>query len=444
MYMTEEDIEREKIARRRKVAEAMLAESQRPLGETQFAGGIAVRRSPFEGLAKIAQAYMADKQTKGLEEEEKALAGRQRADVASAIDEYHKRTTARPESRESIVDELANDGEGAKAEIVAPGFTPGPQDKRAAALGLMGRIGDPRDAGKLLVAEALKTPELKAFKPGDVLYRGDAPTGVSIPKTPEGYTLGNTRFGPDNKPIATAPETKPNDVREYEYAKAQGYKGTFEQFQAQQRAAGATRVSVSAGTEKKYGEQFAGKVAEQDVALLDAARKAPELATRANQVKEVIASGKVITGAGADYRLALGKALGTVGASDTETIANTETLSVNLARNTLDAIKASGLGSGSGFSNADRDFLEKAAGGKITLEAQTISRLADLSHRAAEKSAESWNKRVKDIPDSALSGTGIKRDPIQVSPLHGARPRSGAVSPAARSAMDKYAPLGAQ
>ena len=180
-------------------------------------------------------------------------------------------------------------------------------------------------------------------------------------------------------------------------------------------AAGAPQINV--GTEKRYSEAFAGKVADADISMRDAAIKAPDLADRANRVREVLVSGKVITGAGADYRLALGKALNLVGATDAETVSNTESLATSLAQNTLDAIKASGLGAGSGFSNADRDFLEKAVGGKITLEAKTIEKLAELSHRAAAKPAERWNTRVRGIPASALEGTGIGTEPVIVPPL---------------------------
>lgn len=202
--------------------------------------------------------------------------------------------------------------------------------------------------------------------------------------------------------------------------------------------AGATRVETNISTEKKYGEQFAGKIAADDAVYRDTAIKAPELAQRANSVKQVLASGKVITGAGADSRLALGKALGLLGASDQETITNTETLATSLAQNTLDSIKASGLGGGNGFSNADRDFLEKAVGGKITLEAGTLNRLAELAHRAATKSAEKWNNRVKMIPDSALQGTGLTRDPVEVPPLYGPNkmgPKT-MLSPSERSELD--------
>jgi hypothetical protein len=66
--------------------------------------------------------------------------------------------------------------------------------------------------------------------------------------------------------------------------------------------------------------------------------------------------------------------------------------------------------------------LEKAAGGKITLEATTINRLADLSHKAASKTADKWNRRVQEIPESALGGTGISKDPIAIAPLETPKP----------------------
>jgi hypothetical protein len=199
-------------------------------------------------------------------------------------------------------------------------------------------------------------------------------------------------------------------------------------FQLEKAKKSAPVVNVSQSTEKKYGEQFAGELAKADVAMRETALKAPDLAQRANQIKEVLSSGKVITGTGADYRLALGKALNLVGANDGETAANTETLAAQLARNTLDAIKASGLGSGSGFSNADRDFLEKAVGGKVNLQPETIDRLATLAHRTAEQSAKKWGERVKNIPSDALKGTGLDIEQIKVPPIYAAPVKAGGKS----------------
>lgn len=178
--------------------------------------------------------------------------------------------------------------------------------------------------------------------------------------------------------------------------------------------AGATNVNVS--TEKKYGERFGGLIAESDAAKLAAAEKAPEAAATADRVMDLIGTGKVITGTGANARLQIAKALNLAGGTDSEKIRNTEVLISSLAETTLGAIKSSNLGAGQGFTNADRDFLEKAKAGQLSYDSKSLAELARLSRLAAEKSAESWNTRVKQIPAAALEGTGISTEPVVVPP----------------------------
>lgn len=178
--------------------------------------------------------------------------------------------------------------------------------------------------------------------------------------------------------------------------------------------AGATNVNVS--TEKKYGERFGGLIAESDAAKLAAAEKAPEAAATADRVMDLIGTGKVITGTGANARLQIAKALNLAGGTDSEKIRNTEVLISSLAETTLGAIKSSNLGAGQGFTNADRDFLEKAKAGQLSYDSKSLAELARLSRLAAEKSAESWNKRVQQIPAAALEGTGITAEPVVVPP----------------------------
>jgi hypothetical protein len=177
-------------------------------------------------------------------------------------------------------------------------------------------------------------------------------------------------------------------------------------------------VPVSVSTEKKFGEKFAGNIADKDVALLDAAERAPEAANTANRVLSLLASGQVITGAGANIKLQLAKWLRVAGGSENETIANTEILLSSLADTTLGSIKSSGLGAGQGFTNSDRDFLERAKAGQITYDAASLKRLAELSHRAAQATTDKWNKRSKAIPKSAIEGTGISTEDIRVSPIY--------------------------
>lgn len=179
--------------------------------------------------------------------------------------------------------------------------------------------------------------------------------------------------------------------------------------------AGASNITTS--TEKKYGEQFAGKMADTDIAKMTTAEKAPQLAESANRIIDLVKQGNIFTGPVADIKLNIARALNVAGASNEEKIANTESLIAATGQSTLDAIKSAGLGTGQGFTDKDLNFLRGIAGGTIQLTAQTLTELARLQHQTATRSAESWNTRVKQLPKSATEGTGLSLEPIKVPPL---------------------------
>jgi hypothetical protein len=171
---------------------------------------------------------------------------------------------------------------------------------------------------------------------------------------------------------------------------------------------------ITLSTEKKFGEAFAGKIADSDVKLKEAAEGAPDAATTANRVLSILQSGQVFTGSAANIKLQMAKFLKLGGGSDSEAIANTEVLISSLADTTLGAIRSSGLGSGQGFTDKDREFLERAKAGQITYDAKSLKDLAELAHKAAVATANKWNKRAQSIPKSAIEGTGISTEPVTV------------------------------
>lgn len=211
----------------------------------------------------------------------------------------------------------------------------------------------------------------------------------------------------------------PTMVQEYEYAKKNGYKGSFEDFKVLQAPKTTTTVNVpvSVSTEKKFGEQFASKMADTDINKMTAAEKAPQLAESANRIIDLVNKGNVFTGPVSDVKLNIARGLNVLGANNEEKIANTEKLISALGQSTLDAIKSAGLGTGQGFTDKDLKFLQGIAGGTIQLTAETLKELARLQHLTATRSAESWNNRVKQIPKSAIEGTGLSTEPIKVPPL---------------------------
>ena len=198
--------------------------------------------------------------------------------------------------------------------------------------------------------------------------------------------------------------------------------------QAQKMAtAKASAPSISVSTEKKFGEVFGGKVAEADVGKLAIAEKAPQLAESANRIIGLVQQGNVFTGPVADVKLNIARALNVAGASNQDKIANTEALVAATGQSTLDAIKGAGLGAGQGFTDKDLKFLQGVAGGTINLTAQTLTELATLQHRAAERAATAWNKRSQEIPKEVMQGTGLSTTPITVPPLSKGRTAAGNV-----------------
>lgn len=183
---------------------------------------------------------------------------------------------------------------------------------------------------------------------------------------------------------------------------------------ARLRKAGAQNTNILVNTEKKYGETFAGKIADVDVNKLTTAEKAPQLAESANRIIGIVNKGDVFTGPAADIKLNIARALNILGANNQESISNTEQLVASTGQSTLDAIKSAGLGTGQGFTDKDLKFLQGIAGGTIGLTSQTLTELATLQHRAATRSVEAWSKRSKEIPKDALMGTGISTEPIKI------------------------------
>ena len=55
------------------------------------------------------------------------------------------------------------------------------------------------------------------------------------------------------------------------------------------------------------------------------------------------------------------------------------------------------FGAGTGLSNADREYAEKMAGGKVTLDRKALERILDINERAARNAIKYHNERIKNI-----------------------------------------------
>jgi hypothetical protein len=241
---------------------------------------------------------------------------------------------------------------------VAPSF-----DMQGFAQGVMGV--DPLKGFGYLQAMAKDDAPVK-LAPGEQMFSGKA----------SGY-----------KPLLSVPAkeaAKPSAIQEYEYAKEQGYPGSFEQFQTSQKRAGATNITNK--VETKMGESIAGQVGPMARDTYNAANGAVQQLDAASRIVKAIDSGSVFAGPGAGIRLKaaqLGQILGVSGGNDSETIARSRDVIRGLAEMTLQGRKQM-TGQGA-ITESEGKLAEKANSGDITdLTASEIKQLARASARAAK------------------------------------------------------------
>lgn len=224
--------------------------------------------------------------------------------------------------------------------------------------------------------------------------------------------LRNTPAKPDKKDQTVKMRVGENEQTWYHdpTGKMPGQRASWDSeyvFAGQGKAnTGTTINNIPAKGEEEYTKKFGGKMAENDTGLYEAAQKAPEMAQTANTVLRILNEGKPITGFGANFRQGFASAAQAIGIKD-ESVADSQQLGQMLAATTMTAIKSSGLGAGNGFTNTDREFLEKAAAGQINFDEATLRRAAELNYRAATRSVEKWKSRYKMMPKSAIEATGI-------------------------------------
>lgn len=154
----------------------------------------------------------------------------------------------------------------------------------------------------------------------------------------------------------------------------------------------------------KYNDAFATKQAAADQDAISAGESAPQIIQDAQAVRKLLQSPELLTGAGADWLAKADAFAAQTPFGNNERVANTQELAARLGKATLNAIKTSGLGSGQGFTDKDREFLQRAMSGDIQMTRDALDRLAKLqikAARAAHAKAMKVHKKLKANPELA-------------------------------------------
>lgn len=184
-----------------------------------------------------------------------------------------------------------------------------------------------------------------------------------------------------------------NDYKNYLVASQQAAAAgqpvpSFVDYMTQMKRAGAQQVTISGSpmvkgiTDKVFEEAKAAETAANTIRTVQNAR---------SQFDQGI-----VSGIQAPVELQVRKVLTAFGNVDPK-VSNTEAFQATMAPLILELVQ--GLGAGTGISNADRDFARDAAGGRISLDNESIARLMDITERMAREKLVRLNKKVESALD---------------------------------------------
>lgn len=143
--------------------------------------------------------------------------------------------------------------------------------------------------------------------------------------------------------------------------------------------------------EAELGKEQAGKLVKDKIVAEDAR----SIISTIEEGRRLLKSG-VITGFGASFLTEVGAALNQAGVNFAEEpVANTQAFTANMAANVGRIIKQ--FGAGTGLSNADREYAEKMAGGKVTLDRKSIERILDINERMARNVISLHNRNAAKV-----------------------------------------------
>jgi hypothetical protein len=249
---------------------------------------------------------------------------------------------------------------------------------------------------------------------------------VSLEAIMEASPESRQKYQETGDPFALAkPPKAPNLPSSYEEYLIASKDPNYSRFITENKG-NKTIVLPGERTTNVLSDEFAKGIAAQDLETIKTGDAALGQIEVANNVRDLLQQNP-ITGTGAPARLALEKGLASAGFIAGDRASVTENLSANLAKATLSLVKTSGLGSGQGFTDSDRKFLEKAAAGQIEMTDKNLRYLADLNDKAARANIARSNAvraRYRELPN--FRGMPGMLPNIDLPPVYGSQLPPGA------------------
>lgn len=257
-----------------------------------------------------------------------------------------------------------------------------------------------RKIGTMLFQNMLEQ-QSKANDPLRALQIRDAQTKLTPLNEPYLDAGGNlVQRDPLGKVNVLRPaENRPTSVGEYQfYADQERGAGReplpYEKWDRQRRQSAATNVNVNAG-ENAYQKALGTGVGGDVIKQRQEAQDASDLIKIIHDGRSLLDQG-AITGAGASYKVGALKWASALGVDVPQGAANNSDAFRAVMGSAVGKIIKQ-FGAGSGLSDADRDYAERIAGGKIDLNEAAIRKVMEIGEKAARGRISAWQKRLPDV-----------------------------------------------
>lgn len=392
-----------------------------------FQGG-STGQSIAQGLQMGQQAYkqalqgqLQDKlQTSQLQDtlakRQEAQAAKQRqAQIQQILGQAYQPAMAGQPAQEMYGEDIMGQrvGEGVTPAVAA---RPAGFDIQSIAPALMATPEGRAELSNLIKTQEMMQPKLTTLKPEEQLgYMRD----------------GQFVTVAQGAPKPQEPVKPPSAVQEYEYAKSQGYKGSFEQFKQLNKPVTTTTVNVG---DKSFAAEFGKGVAQSVENTFNAAQGAVGTLSRIQTLKPLVSDNAVFSGPLANAQVTVSRiaeSLGVGGANNSEKLKNTAVAMQQLAGLELNAAEAM-KGQGAITEN-ERALIKRAAGGDLmTMTSSEVSSLIGALEKTSKFKIQAHERnigRLSSNPATAQLAEYYALPTIQEAPKSNMPSKSGPASP---------------
>lgn len=182
-------------------------------------------------------------------------------------------------------------------------------------------------------------------------------------------------------------------------------------------SAGAARQTVQLPPAESAYQTTVGKASgEADIGAFDAAQKAADDLVKDFETLNLLETGQASTGITAELALGINRIKASV-AGDKEAarkVSDTELLNALLGSDVFSNIQALGIGARGLDTPAEREFLREVVSGTITMNQDTLRRMAEIRSKVKERAIDRFNKRVESGElDRFFQATGREKRKIE-------------------------------